>query len=511
MDITRRFFIGGAAAFGAFGGCRFLATHDFRAGGKPNLRFGVVSDIHVRYVGGPGIAENGFGSTATLLHTLEWFRDQGADAVVIAGDMADFGMVDQLEAVADAWYRVFPDDRAPDGRRVEKVFVYGNHDYHGYLYGDFAAKKYPDEVERRRHVLRNDLKGNWERIFREEYSRFYRRDVNGYAFLGAHWDDGKDMSTRYGSSTFGVELGDFLNARGGTLDPALPFFYVQHPHPKDTCYGPWAWGHDDGKVTAALSAFPNAVAFSGHSHYSLTDERSVWQGAFTSVGTSSLRYIGMPYNMRHPVGYENTTTEAKGAWKYNAVKMTGTFGGGDCRQGMLWSVYDDCMTVRRREFLNDLDLGDDWVLPLPAAEPRPFAFVERARRFAAPEFAADAKLGVVRVKAKNRGGKSPDGKESIPSVEKDAFRITIPAPAVNRAARSYEFEVRAERKGAEAKVKYVMAVGFNHAPAHAKAKSATDCVFAADELAPGEVRFTVTPLNCYGRRGTSLSSDWFMV
>ena len=34
MDISRRFFIGGAASFGAFGGCRFFECHDFRARGK---------------------------------------------------------------------------------------------------------------------------------------------------------------------------------------------------------------------------------------------------------------------------------------------------------------------------------------------------------------------------------------------------------------------------------------------------------------------------------------------
>ena len=507
MDISRRFFIGGAASFGAFGGCRLFSSHEFRAGGVPNLKFGVVSDIHVRYIGGPGIPENGYGSTATLLHTFEWFRDQGADAVVIAGDMADFGMVDQLEAVADAWNKVFPNDRAPDGRKVEKVFVLGNHDYHGYLYNDYAAKKYPDMTERRKHVLRNDIKGHWERIFNEPYSRFYRKDINGYSFFGAHWDDGKGMETGggCGGRICGAMLKEYLAANGKSLDPSLPFFHVQHPHPKDTCYGPWAWGHDDGKSTAALSAYPNAVAFSGHSHYTLTDERSVWQGAFTSVGTSSLRYTGEPYNMRLPFGYENTSTEGRDAWKLNAVKMMRSIATWDCRQGMLWSVYDDCMVVRRREFISDLDLGDDWVLPLPAAESRPFAFAERAKKFSAPEFAADAKMEVARVKAKNRGGSK--GEEKIASVEKDAYRVTIPAPVVNLNARSYEFEVTAEAKGGAKVTKYVMAEGFNHAPTHARVRKASSCVFAADELGAGPVRFTVTPISCFGRRGAPLSVE----
>ena len=51
MNISRRFFIGGAASFGAFGGCRFLAAPGFKAGETPRLRFGVVSDIHILHVG----------------------------------------------------------------------------------------------------------------------------------------------------------------------------------------------------------------------------------------------------------------------------------------------------------------------------------------------------------------------------------------------------------------------------------------------------------------------------
>jgi hypothetical protein len=260
-------------------------------------------------------------------------------------------------------------------------------------------------------------------------------------------------------------------------------------------------------VTQALSAYPNAIAFSGHSHYSLTDERSVWQGAFTSVGTSSLRYTGMPYNECPPFGYENTVTEGKKGWRYDAVKLMRRFAAGDCRQGMLWSVYDDCIVVKRREFLSNLDVGDDWVLPLPSAEPKPFAFAERAKKFRAPSFPAGAKLAVSTVKAKSRGGKSKDGKESLPSVEKSAFKVVAPAAVADRNARLYKLEFVAESKDGTKKTKLIIPEGFNHAPGHKKASAPSFCLFARDEF-NGEVRFTVTPFNCFGARGTPLVSDW---
>ena len=496
MDISRRFFIGGAASFGAFGGCRFFECHDFRTGGSPNLRFGVVSDIHITHVGGDE-EMSGWGNALTFRHALEWFRDQGVDAVVIAGDMADNGVIAQLEAVAETWRAVFPDDRAPDGRRVERVFVYGNHDMGGLPYASWwlGQKGVTDEAEVRRRIILPDPKSVWERVFGEPYEPVYRKTVRGYDFIGAHWMaqgcKGKDEA-------FNDAVAGFYAKAGRRFDPSLPFFHVQHPHPKDTCYGPWAWGRDAGLTTAALSEHPNAIAFSGHSHFSLTDERTVWQGAFTSVGTGSLRYTGMPYSEYPGVGFENTWSDGPDAERVNKAKLMDGFDAGDCRQGMLWSVYDDCIVVRRREFLSDLDVAADWVLPLPSAEPRPFAFAERAKKFAAPAFAADGAIEVVREKAKTRGG-----------TEKEAFKVIAPSAAADPRARLHDLEFVAEGEDGAKTSRRVIAEGFNHACAHPKAVARSFCRFACDALPKGRVRFSVTPMNCFHARGKTLTTDWF--
>lgn len=497
-EMTRRFFLGGFASFGAFAGCRLFAdsTETFSSG-VPNLRFGVVSDIHIRYFG----KGKGYGSTEMFQRTLEWYRDQGVDAVMIVGDMADLGMVDQLEAVARAWYEVFPDDKAPDGRRVEKLFVCGNHDFHGYLYGNnYAEQKYPDEKERAKHVLRADIPGNWRRIFREDYAPFYRKEIKGYTFLGQNWDDGTDMSGGWGKhSCFGIALKDFLDRKGASLDPAKPFFYFQHPHPKDTCYGSWAWGHDKGLSTAALSAFPNAIAFSGHSHYTLTDERSIWQGTFTSVGTSSLRYIGMPYDWRGPLGYENSgAPDGKRRDELNALKVMSNAENWSC-QGMLWSVYADRIVIRRREFQVGLDLGADWVMPLPTAEPKPFAFAARAKKAVAPEFAADAKLTLKRVAAKTR----EVGK--IASVAKDAIQIEIPQALAVKSSRPMEYEVTAIAEGGTKELFRVLPEGFCHSLEHARTKQVTNFRVSIDRLPLGTRRFEVRPVDCWDKRGKPLA------
>lgn len=200
MAVSRRLFLESAsfAALSGVAGCRFAGGWGCRMSGEPDVRFGVVSDVHLRT---PGDED-------TLVKAFQYFRDQGVDAVLLAGDIADTGLISELRRCADAWKRVFPFDG----------------------------------------------------------------------------------------------LADYLRSHAGEIDTSKPFFYTQHSHPKDTCIGSWAWGRDNGASTRALAAYPNAVAFSGHSHYPLTDERSVWQESFTSINAASLRYISVGYSLRENFG-----------------------------------------------------------------------------------------------------------------------------------------------------------------------------------------------------------------
>ena len=506
--ISRRWFIGGAASFGALGGCRFFSGSGF-ASGRPNLTFGVVSDIHIVARAKPGEAETAANNELTFVRTLEWFRDQGVDGVVVAGDMADQGTIEQLELVAEAWNRVFPGDRAPDGRKVERLFVYGNHDMGGipYARGRFKGKS---DAEINAQIIYPDPRGAWERAFHEKFEPIWTKEVKGYRFVGAQW--WSSQGCRGLDEKFNDGVAEWYAARAREIDPSRPFFHIQHPHPKDTCYGPWAWGRDIGLTTKALSAFPNAVAFSGHSHYPLTDERGVWQGAFTSVGTSSLRYMASAYEEFNE-GFVNSRTGGKDARTTDAAKLQPSMANPyDCREGMLWRVFADRIVVERREFMSGLDVGEDWVLPLPAAESKPFAFAERAKKIGAPAFPAGASLRVERVKARTRGARANDKVAAIKSVEKACVKVSVPAAVAKDGARAYYFEVRAvPQAGGDGLMKRILAEGFNHAARHARASAATECVFALDDLPKGVVRFEATPVNCFGRRGKPLVAEGFEV
>lgn len=479
--LTRRFFIGGAASLGAFGGCRFFrASSSFGSGDTPRLRFGVVSDVHVVW-----------GDNKTLISTLEYFRDRGADAVMICGDIVDLGMVGDLEAVAAAWEKVFPSNRAPDGRLVEKVFVSGNHDWEGHNYGTAVKKKFSDPGEFAKNVLQTDFKGNWERIFNEPFSPVYIKDIKGYKFVGAHWV-GKRCNGR--CENFNAEIRDFYAAHAGEFDPRLPFFHAQHPHPRNTCYGSWAWGRDDGASTAALSAFPNAIAFSGHSHYTLTDERSIWQGDFTSIGTSSLRYTAAMSEQWSAPGYEN-------CGGYDEAKTMPRIKTGDGRQGMLVSVFDDAISIERREFMNNRSLGDNWVMPLPAAESKPFAYAERAKSAIAPQFAPGAGVIVTKTKGKTRATKK------TPSVLKDTLTLSFPAAISTVRSRVQEYEITFIGSDGRREVRRLIAPGF-YLPLSSKVVSQpVKCSFVAETLPPAPLRVEVRALTSFQKAGRPICTD----
>ena len=236
MKVSRRGFVGGALAFGAFGA--FGAS-----GAEPRLKFGVMSDVHI---GSKPDAE------ATAEKALRWFASENVDAVLCPGDIAHSGLIQELEKFAAVWRRVFPGGRRPDGGRVELMISTGNHDVDGWSgrWNGFSE----EQMDARRFNWKDNPVRTWRRLFGQEWSLVWRREVKGYTFIGSQW------------SSLNPPIVDYFREHAADLRGDRPFFYCQHAHPKGTCHGSYAMGGDKGESVAALSPFPNAVAISGHSH-----------------------------------------------------------------------------------------------------------------------------------------------------------------------------------------------------------------------------------------------------
>ena len=468
---TRRFFLGGCATFGALAGRRIFAVPNATLP-KVNLKFGVVSDVHVR--------DDKDHDDKAFKQALAYFRDNGVDAVLIAGDIADRGRISQLQYAADAWYSIFPDNKAPDGRHVEKLFVYGNHDVLAWKWGADAARQGdPALIADAIGYSQASIAATWEKCFREKYEPIWIKDVKGYKFIGRHWGHNDKLEA-------------FVAAHAGELRGSRPFFYTQHDHPRNTCIGTWAWGYDDGTSTRVFSAFPNCVAFSGHSHYTLTDERTVWQGAFTSINTSSLRYTSLDYAFR-----ENAAGNSYGnkAWKPDGTNARVPTGDG--KQGMLVEVGDEAIVIHRREFTWGESLGDDWVMPILARDDGPLNFAKRAAKRKAPAFAPEACAKAEAVAGKN-------GEKLV--------EVSFPAAHTVDKCRVFEYEVAAtvvdDDVEMAAVTRRVMAPDF-FLP-ESKCGKAGTCRFRLADLPPkAHLRFTVTPIECFGKKGAPITSGLF--
>ena len=493
--MNRRSFIGRSLSLAGLAVCRpgivFAAEHGKYLSGKPNLVFGVASDIHVRLL--YGRKDKYF--TEFWRKALELFRDQGADAVIAAGDLCNLGVTDEMQAFADTWFDVFPDDRAPDGRKVERVFVYGNHDV-SLPMARRACKNDKNEMKKRASAL--DRAGCWKRIFKEEFSDVYRKTVKGYDFIGAHWNGG----LKGFDDSFCKGLEAFYDKIGPSLDKSKPFFHVQHPHPKGTCHGESVWGQDDGVSTKVLSRHPNAVSFSGHSHNSLLDERAIWQGAFTSVGTATASHIGLSC-LKPGVesGFENYRTYGKTAEakeEAERAKVMPMMDRSQGRQAQVVRVYDDRIVFSRYDLYDQKPLAEDLVMPLDTAKTKPFAFAPRCEAAKQPQFPEGAKVTVSFCEANRRG----DAKKAKKT---KAALISVPAANAEPSARGVYYKVVAEC-GAEKLTVSVIHDSFRFRAGDRRSELPLKCRIALDRLPKGDVTFKVTAFSWWDKPSRTLET-----
>lgn len=475
MKFDRRQFI---VSLAAAGGCTAL-----RPCRSAELKVGILSDVHIKEpentcasvlstsYWGDGSGEGMPTSVETYRRALEYFRDRGADAVMISGDFTDLGVESQFKAFADTWNEVFPSDRRPDGGKVEKIFVSGNHEWQGWMY-NCVKRAYPDEAHRKRISFNFDHERMWKRYIGEDYESIFMKDVKGYKFIGAHWVD------RTGVPALPEAFARFAPS----LPKDKPFFYVQHLHPKGTCSGGIA-SCDSGISTKVLSAYPNAVAFSGHSHRSLVDERTVWQGAFTSVGCSSLRFVQTPSGWDN--GNDYVDIETKLLPPLNAYRG---------RQGMFMSVFDDSIRLERREFFHGRSLADDWVIPLGTSS-RPYAPAFRTAAEKAPQFPRGAAARAERSVGRDRNGARRD----LVSV---TFPAALPAPGSPRVC---DYEVAAYAGQRLLAAKCVVSEG--SFMDEACDKGLVRCLFAAQDLPSSAVRFEISPRGFFGAKGAKLTVE----
>ena len=461
FGVSRRDFILSGLAASCVTGCR--TTDIF---GRPALAFGVVSDIHV----------TSDGTETRYEKSLRIFKDRGVDAVMVCGDIADWGTVNSLELVRDAWKRVF------DGTRTVPLLCTGNHDFEGWLYGDMAMDMHASGHSEGEAAVKapGGMKAVWERVFGEKYAPMRLRTVKGYDFVSAEYvgEDGRHRP----------DVAAFLNANAKRLrDSGKPFFFFQHLPIKGTTCDSFGWA-DGGSTFPALKDFPNVVAFTGHTHRPFVDERQIWQGAFTAIGVPSLSYPGFPGV------HENGPAKRDGTAK-NAMMMIPSRRDLEGTQAFFVNVYEDRIAVERIDVeAGGVEAAPAWIVPLAGA--KPFTPAEIERRVPVPAFPVGAE-----VKCATRNTENRQGKWAI------VMTCEFPSAIVPEGWRVFDYEIRAVPKdGSTPLVKKFLSPAYHKLPACEPARQRF--WFDVAEL-PQDKDYVieVRACNCFGKASAPIAAS----
>ena len=286
------------------------------------LRVGVVSDSQLT----PFRHKTPTTFERNLLACFGTLKKLGCNMVVFAGDICNRASKVGYETYKRCFNTAFGDDKPL------LLSIMGNHDYYAHI----APR----------------------RLFERELgqSPFAHFVVNGWHFIGAS-PDGCGMYNGYAKVRGWLQEQIAAAEADGS---GRPVFVITHNAPRNTVYGSDRWGDDS--LTGVFDGHPRVVNFSGHTHYSLLDDRSFWQGSYTAFGTQSLSYTEMEKG------------KANGSVPPNAYLAP---------MGYVLDFSDDAVTVMRYNMRTGTEQLPDRRVLLPA---RSASVDEAAQTRSAPVF-----------------------------------------------------------------------------------------------------------------------------
>ena len=484
--LSRRELLKGSLAFaglGAFGARRlFAVSPGWTPSGALRLTFGIISDTHYMLsLNRTTLAE---GSTdAYVLNALKYFRSRNVDAVMHCGDMANWGIIREMEILAESWSSVFPNNKAPDGHEVVKLFVPGNHDIDGATNkSERLTAIYGSDYQQ--YLLVNSLAESWKSIWKEDYSEAWHKTVKGYHFFGYNaWSGESKFDENVAASEQAVANLITAADAAGQLDGTKPFFLMSHIRQRRSLMTP-------------LAPYTNCLGFWGHYHNScgLWDESELcwWEGAtFPRLQCPSLHPTAsgnLPNNLPFARAKDHLVEGYERMWE----------AGVNVFQGLLVSVYDDAVVIERRDFdvgHNNAKIGPDWVMPITderyTKANHPFSQTELKKTdqaLGAPQFRPGASLGL--------------------ALDSEKVRVTIPNANGNANTRTLIFNVEVAGADGEPSLwKSIYAKGCDEGIGYETNGGVTVLDIPREELPAGE-RITVRafPVSPLGLEGNPISS-----
>ncbi len=322
-------------------------TYAVETKGAP-LRVAIISDLQL-----PDTRDKNTHQYQSFESTLTMLKNKGMDALIIGGDFTDCGTENAWATFKEIYDRVMADSTKPI-----PMYILGNHDY--WL---------PDFVKCFEIPMPAKMQDRFTKYAGEPV--YSHKVINGYHFICWSSSDGSYDKSYTNKEAVRAELD-----RAVAEDPEKPVFVITHINPYETAYGSDEWGNED--IYDVLKAYPQAVSISGHSHFSLIDERSIWQREFTALTTQSLDYIELEsgkYNGSVPMdAYGNTIAD----------KLPGC---------LYMTIEEGRVTLERLEANTGNALKAPWVLEAPFNKPAKYT-EDRAKTNKAPVLDSDLTVKV---------------------------------------------------------------------------------------------------------------------
>ncbi len=382
------------------------------------LKVGLISDPHCITT----TTWNG-----NFARSLSYFKEQAVDAIVIAGDITDKAFASNYAVYNKTISDVFGDERP------EIITTMGNHDFwkvHSIMSPkDEMYELYEEEVG----VAPN-----------------YHTTVKGYHFISVSPDTD---SLNYNSS---VEWLAEQMEQAASDKPEQPIFITAHTNGENTT--PGASSRELSKV---LENYPQAMLFSGHTHYACQDERTIYQENFTSVDLGSVAYSTIVDK-----NYEN---------KPSTTGQINLF-------VRLLTVEKDEMKLERICVNTGEVEKQPYVFKLPLSKDTFTYTSARAENAIAPEFASDAKITVT------------------PTEISGAIKVAFPS-ATHETDMVYAYRIRIAEEGASLPlVNKYYATDFYKGVKSIKVTNE----YAIGGLTPGKTyQITVTARESFGKFSTT--------
>ena len=299
---------------------------EYTIGDSKTLKIGVIGDTQLISLSDSNKFYLQF--SQNFKKSLEILKEKKINVLIIDGDITNVGYIEGYDNFLAQFNSVYGDEKKENIPILNLIM--GNHDYWTLNGLDYSNKNNKEK----------------QKLFEEKTKEkpYTHKIINGYHFI--NWScDNASLYTPFNDYSWFLKQIDIAIKD----NDKKPIFVTTHFPPEDTVYGSEEWGEKN--LNKYFEKYPQIINFSGHSHFSLIDERSIYQKDYTAIQTQSLSYIELEE------GKVNGTIPKD---EYGEEMISAK----NC-MGLICDVNDSKVAIKRISFEKNEFYGDDWIVDIP--------------------------------------------------------------------------------------------------------------------------------------------------